>query len=153
LLKKADRDLSADLKIYRTVAGDVPSPHSPVPDLTVDLTAPARAYENLGQRMFFGTGQTVDCAVDLVGSRPTSRTVGNERCCSRARSRTESAPLLRGAQMFKAGRGRGEAGSGGAGHARNDNNHHRAARLALDRMSMPPAGSRRSCTGQGRASP
>ncbi|WP_342379418.1 hypothetical protein NVS55_08140 [Myxococcus stipitatus] len=79
LLEKADRDLAADLNIYGIVAGAVPAPHSPVPDLTVDLTAPGRAYDNLGQRMFFGTGQTVDCAVDLVGIPTDVATVGNER--------------------------------------------------------------------------
>jgi len=79
LLEKADRDLAADLNIYGIVAGAVPAPHSPVPDLTVDLTAPARAYDNLGQRMFFGTGQTVDCAVDLVGIPTDVATAGNER--------------------------------------------------------------------------
>ena len=79
LLEKADRDLAADLNIYGIVSGAVPAPHSPVPDLTVDLTAPARAYDNLGRRMFFGTGQTVDCAVDLVGIPTDVATVGNER--------------------------------------------------------------------------
>ena len=79
LLERADRDLAADLNIYGIVSGAVPAPHSPVPDLTVDLTAPARAYDNLGQRMFFGTGQTVDCAVDLVGIPTDVATVGNER--------------------------------------------------------------------------
>jgi hypothetical protein len=79
LLEKADRDLAADLNIYGVIAGAVPAPHSPVPDLTIDLTAPARAYDNLGQRMFFGTGQTVDCAVDLVGIPTDVATAGNER--------------------------------------------------------------------------
>lgn len=79
LLEKADRDLAADLNIYGVITGAVPAPHAPVPDLTVDLTAPARAYDNLGQRMFFGTGQTVDCAVDLVGIPTDVATVGNER--------------------------------------------------------------------------
>jgi len=79
LLEQADRDLAADLNIYGVIAGAVPAPHSPVPDLTIDLTAPARAYDNLGQRMFFGTGQTVDCAVDLVGIPTDVATAGNER--------------------------------------------------------------------------
>ncbi len=79
LLEKADRDLAADLNIYGIVSGAVPAPHPPVPDLTVDLTAPGRAYDNLGQRMFFGTGQTVDCAVDLVGIPTDVATAGNER--------------------------------------------------------------------------
>jgi len=75
----ADRNLAADLNIYGIVSGAVPAPHSPVPDLTVDLTAPARAYDNLGQRIFYGTGQTVDCAVDIVGIPTDVATVGNER--------------------------------------------------------------------------
>lgn len=79
LLEKADRDLAADLGVYGVVGGGVPAPHSPVADLTVDLTAPTRAYDNLGQRMFFGTGQTVDCAVDLVGIPTDVTTAGNER--------------------------------------------------------------------------
>src|SRR5690606_18471601 len=49
------------------ISGAVPAPHSPVPDLSIDLTAPARAYDNLGQRIFYGTAQTIDCAVDYSG--------------------------------------------------------------------------------------
>lgn len=79
LLEQADRDLAADLKIYGVVSGAVPAPHSPVPDLSVDLTAPARAYDNLGQRLFFGTGQTVDCSVDLSGIPTEVFTAGSER--------------------------------------------------------------------------
>jgi len=79
LLEQADRDLAADLNIFGIIAGAAPAPHSPVPDLTVDLTAPARAYDHLGQRMFFGTGQSVDCAVDLVGIPTDVATAGNER--------------------------------------------------------------------------
>ena len=79
LLEKADRDLAADLSIYGVVSGAVPAPHSPVADLSVDLTAPGRAYDNLGQRIFFGTGQTVDCSVDLVGIPTDVATAGHER--------------------------------------------------------------------------
>ena len=79
LLEKADRDFAADLNIYGVVSGAVPAPHTPVPDLTVDFTAPGRAYDNLGQRLFFGTGQTVDCSVDLVGIPTEVSTAGNER--------------------------------------------------------------------------
>ena len=79
LLEKADRNLAADLNIYGIVSGAVPAPHTPVADLSVDLTAPARAYDNLGQRIFYGTGQTVNCAVDLVGIPTDVATAGNER--------------------------------------------------------------------------
>ncbi len=43
LLEKADRDLAADMGIYGIISGAEPTPHAPVPDLTVDLTAPGRA--------------------------------------------------------------------------------------------------------------
>ena len=67
LLELADRNLAADIGVYGIISGAEPTPHSPVPNLTVDLTAPTRAYDNLGQRIFFGTGQVVDCSVDLTG--------------------------------------------------------------------------------------
>jgi hypothetical protein len=79
LLEKADRNLAADLGIYGVISGAVPAPHSPVPNLCVDLTAPGRAYDKLGQRLFFGTGQTVDCAVDLVGIPTDVASASNER--------------------------------------------------------------------------
>src|SRR5690554_5305055 len=79
LLEQADRDLAADIGIYGIVTGAVPTQHSPVPDLTVDLTSPTRAYDRLGQRIFIGTDQTVDCSVDLVGIPTAVATPGNER--------------------------------------------------------------------------
>ncbi|MFH0901938.1 MAG: hypothetical protein V2A73_15015 [Pseudomonadota bacterium] len=79
LLEKADHNLAADVGVYGIVSGAEPTPHSPVPDLTIDLTAPGRAYDRIGQRIFFGTGQRVDCAVDHSGI-PTEVTVaGKER--------------------------------------------------------------------------
>ena len=79
LLEKADRDLAADVGIYGIISGAEPTPHSPVPDLTVDLTAPGRAYDNLGQRIFFGTGQVVDCSVDHAGLPTEVPVAGQER--------------------------------------------------------------------------
>jgi hypothetical protein len=79
LLEQADRDLAADIGIYGIVTGAVPTQHSPVPDLTVDLTSPTRAYDRLGQRIFIGTDQTVDSWVDLVGIPTAVATPGNER--------------------------------------------------------------------------
>jgi len=79
LLEKADRNLAADIGIYGIISGAEPTPHTPVPDLTVDLTAPGRAYDNLGQRIFFGTGQTVDCSVDHAGLPTEVPVVGQER--------------------------------------------------------------------------
>ena len=79
LLEKADRNLAADLGVYGIISGAEPTPHSPVPDLTIDLTAPGRAYDNLGQRIFFGTGQTVDCSVDHAGLPTEVPLAGQER--------------------------------------------------------------------------
>ncbi len=79
LLEKADRNLAADIGVYGIISGAEPTPHSPVPNLTIDLTAPGRAYDNLGQRIFFGTGQTVDCAVDFAGIPTDVPSAGQER--------------------------------------------------------------------------
>lgn len=67
LLERADRNLAADIGVYGIISGAVPAPHSPVPDLSIDLTAATRAYDRLGQRIFFGTDQTVDCTADYSG--------------------------------------------------------------------------------------
>jgi len=79
LLEKADRNLAADLGVFGIISGGVPAPHQPVADLSIDLTAPMRAYDHLGQRIFFGTGQTVGCARDLTGVSTEVLTAGNER--------------------------------------------------------------------------
>ena len=70
---------AADIGVYGIVTGAVPTQHSIVPDLTVDLTSPTRAYDRLGQRIFIGTDQTVDCSGDLVGIPTSVATPGNER--------------------------------------------------------------------------
>jgi len=79
LLEQADRDLAADIGIYGIVTGAVPTQHSPVPGLSVDLTSPTRAYDRLGQRVFIGIDRTVDCSVDLVGIPTAVASPGNER--------------------------------------------------------------------------
>ncbi|ACY13472.1 hypothetical protein [Haliangium ochraceum] len=79
LLENADRDLAADLGIYGIIHGAEPTPHAPVADLSVDLTAPCRAYDHLGQRIFFGTGQRVDCSVDFAGIPTDVPIEGEER--------------------------------------------------------------------------
>ena len=67
LLEKADHNLAADIGIYGVVSGAIPTQHAPIADLTIDLSAPGRAYDRIGQRVFFGTGQTVNLAVDFTG--------------------------------------------------------------------------------------
>jgi hypothetical protein len=79
LLEQADRNLASDLGVFGIIAGAVPAPHAPVPDLTVDLTAATSAYDRLGQRIFFGTGQRVDCTLDASGVPTDVAGQGNER--------------------------------------------------------------------------
>ncbi len=70
-LEAADQALASDLGIFGIISGAVPRPHEPLADLTIDLTSPAKAYDRMGQRVFFGADQRVDCAVDEQGL-PTS---------------------------------------------------------------------------------
>jgi hypothetical protein len=79
LLEKADRDLAADIGVYGIISGAQAVEHEPVADLTIDLVAPARAYDHLGQRIFFGSDQNVDCSVDLSGIPTEVSSAGNER--------------------------------------------------------------------------
>jgi len=79
LLEQADRDLAADIGVLGIVSGAAPAPHTPVADLTIDLTAPARAYDRLGQRIFYGTDQNVDCSVDHTGIPTEVAQAGHER--------------------------------------------------------------------------
>ncbi len=48
-------------------------------DLSIDVTAPARAYDRAGQRVAFAAAQTVDCSVDLTGVPTTVTVAGHER--------------------------------------------------------------------------
>jgi hypothetical protein len=79
LLEQADHNLASDLGVLGIVSGALPTEHTPVADLTVDLTAPARAYDASGRRIAFGTGQRVDCAVDATGIPTEISTAGQER--------------------------------------------------------------------------
>src|SRR4030042_6139547 len=79
LIELADRNLAADIGVYGIISGAEPTPHSPVPNLTINLTAPTRAYDNLGQRIFFATGQVGDCSVDLTGIPTEVVQAGHER--------------------------------------------------------------------------
>ena len=72
LLERADRNLAADIGVFGIIGGAVPSPHSPVPDLSIDLTSAARAYDRLGQRIFFGTRP--DCGLQPPTTRASRRT-------------------------------------------------------------------------------
>jgi hypothetical protein len=78
-LEQADRNLAADIGVYGIVSGAEPVPHEPVPDLTIDLAAPGRAYDRLGQRIYFGVGQSVSCERDSAGVSTEVMMAGRER--------------------------------------------------------------------------
>jgi hypothetical protein len=78
-LERADRNLAADMGVFGIVAGAEPAQHEPIPDLSIDLAAPGRAYDRIGRRIFFGVGQTVSCAQDSLGISTEVLTAGNER--------------------------------------------------------------------------
>ena len=82
LLEQADRDFANDIGIFGIIDGMVASEKAGVPDLSVDLTAPGRAYDQLGERIFFGTAQNVDLSTDLNGVSTAVQSGGNERIVS-----------------------------------------------------------------------
>jgi len=79
LMEQAVWNLTTDIGVQGIVAGAVPAQHAPIANLTIDLTAPASAYDKLGERIYFGTGQTVDCSVDASGVPTAVVNAGNER--------------------------------------------------------------------------
>src|SRR5690349_8381316 len=79
LLERADRNLASDLGICGIVSGAAVTQHSPVPNLSVDITGHTRAYDRLGQRIDVPSAQTVDCTVDHHGMPIEVLTEGHER--------------------------------------------------------------------------
>jgi hypothetical protein len=82
LLERADRNLAADLGFVGVVAGAVVSQHAPVPDLTVDVSGPGAAYDQLGERVFFSSLQNVNVAQDDNGVSTAVAAGGNEKIVS-----------------------------------------------------------------------
>lgn len=81
-VEEADRRLASDLGVFGIINGAVAVPHQPVADLSIDVTAPGRAYDRHGRRLFVGGPTTVDISIDASGA-PTEVTVaGNERWVS-----------------------------------------------------------------------
>lgn len=78
-LEEAGWNLAADIGIYGIISGAVPTQHSPVANLTIDLTGPAKSYDRFGRRVYLGTDQNVDVSVDENGVPTTVATVGHER--------------------------------------------------------------------------
>jgi len=82
LLEQADLNFANDIGVFGIIDGMVASEKAGVPDLSVDLTAPGRAYDQLGRRIFFGTAQNVDVSTDLNGVSTAVETSGNEKIVS-----------------------------------------------------------------------
>jgi hypothetical protein len=66
-LERADQNLAADLGFVGVLANAVVSPHAPVPNLTVDVSGPGTALDQLGRRVFFSGLQNVNVAQDDNG--------------------------------------------------------------------------------------
>jgi hypothetical protein len=73
-VEAADLALALDTGADGIHSGGVVTQHSPVADLTVDVTA-AVCTDKAGRRLAWDTGQHVDCAVDQYGT-PTAGTLG-----------------------------------------------------------------------------
>ncbi len=81
-VEQADRNLASDLGLLGIISGAVAVPHQPLPDLSIDLTAPGRAYDRAGRRVYLPAQVTVNLAVDSTGV-PTEVVVpGQERWLS-----------------------------------------------------------------------
>ena len=82
LLEQADRDIARDIGVFGVINEMVASEKVAVPDLTLDVTAPGLAYDQLGQRIYFGTAQNVDLSTDLNGVSTDVQNPGNEKIVS-----------------------------------------------------------------------
>jgi hypothetical protein len=82
LLEQADHSLASDVGIFGIIDGMRASERDGVPDLSVDLTAPGRAYDRLGRRIFYGTAQNVDLSTDVSGVSTAVQGEGNEKIVS-----------------------------------------------------------------------
>lgn len=58
------------------------SPHAPVPNLTVDVSGPGIALDQLGRRLFFSAHQTVNVAQDDNGVSTDASAAGKEKVVS-----------------------------------------------------------------------
>ncbi|MHB1843363.1 MAG: hypothetical protein ACYCWW_00830, partial [Deltaproteobacteria bacterium] len=82
LLEEADEKRATDLGVVGVVTGLAVTPHAPVANLTVDLTAPGIAYDPSGQRIFVATPQTADLSVDENGVSTAVSATGKEKVVS-----------------------------------------------------------------------
>jgi hypothetical protein len=81
-MEVADRNIVADHGLIGVVSNAVVSAHSPVANLTVDVSAPAIIYDQTGQRIFIASLQVVDVSTDSNGSSTTVTIGGQEKIVS-----------------------------------------------------------------------
>jgi hypothetical protein len=81
-LEQADHHLAGDLGFVGILANAVVSPHAPVPNLTVDVSGPGTALDQLGQRIFFSGLQSVNVAQDDNGVATEVSAANKERVVS-----------------------------------------------------------------------
>jgi len=77
-LEDAVNRVATDVGMYGIISGAQMQAQSPA-TMNVELTSPARAYDNLGQRIYFGSDQVVDCTVDYNAIPTQVQNAGNER--------------------------------------------------------------------------
>lgn len=79
----AMRNLASDQELRGIYSGGTVAEHVAVPNLTVDVAGPCKAYDNDGQRIFFaGPVVVVNCAQDSDAIATTVAGVGNEKWVS-----------------------------------------------------------------------
>jgi hypothetical protein len=81
-LEDADHNLAADLGFTGVLANAVVSPHAPVPNLTVDVSGPGIALDQLGRRLFFSALQNVNVAQDDNAVSTDVSAAGKEKVVS-----------------------------------------------------------------------
>jgi hypothetical protein len=81
-LEDADHDLAAGLGFTGVLANAVVSPHAPVPNLTVDVSGPGIALDQLGRRVFFSSVQNVNVAQDDNAVSTEVSAAGKEKIVS-----------------------------------------------------------------------
>lgn len=81
-LEQADRLLMKDQAYAGVVSGYSVTQHAPTPDLTVDIAGPGIAYDQEGRRVYMGTTQTLNLAVDSNAASTAVATPGNEKWVS-----------------------------------------------------------------------
>lgn len=82
MLEQADRDFARDIGIFGLIEGIVASEKAGVPDISVDVSGPGYAYDQLGQRIVLPAAQNVSLANDLNAVPTAVQDPGNEKIIS-----------------------------------------------------------------------